>query len=163
MFELTNINRERLRQWLPWLDYVKIESDTLKFIEKAIVQNENSLGATFVILHKNIVGGVIAFHPLNKTNNIGEIGYWLSKDLEGKGIITLSCKALIKLGFESYNLNRIQIAVAENNYKSRSVPERLGFKYEGIIRDRECLYGNYVNHAMYSILKNEYKENETKL
>ena len=80
---------------------------------------------------------------------MGEIGYWLSEDLQGKGIVTQSCKALIKLGFEVFNFNRIQIPAAEENYKSRSVSERLGFKFEGIIREREYLYGKFVNHAMY--------------
>ncbi|RKZ11148.1 GNAT family N-acetyltransferase [Candidatus Fermentibacteria bacterium] len=159
LFELTDINREYLKQWLPWLDYVKSESDTLKFIKKAIAQNENSLGPTFVILYKNRIGGVIGYHPFDNLNKIGEIGYWLSQSLQGKGIITLSCKALIKLGFEMYRLNRIQIPAAENNGRSRLVPERLGFKYEGMIREREFLYGKYVNHAMYSILKSEYSEN----
>lgn len=156
LYELTDTNRTYLREWLPWLDYVSKESDTLEFIKKSISQREDSKGPIFVISHKNKLGGVVGFNSIDNSNRTGEIGYWLSEALQGKAIITSSCKALIKLGFEDYNLNRIQIAAAEHNTKSRSIPERLGFKYEGLLRNRECLYGTYVSHAMYSILKDEY-------
>ncbi|MCP4181283.1 MAG: GNAT family N-acetyltransferase [bacterium] len=158
LYNLTDKNREYLKQWLPWLDFVKCENDTLNFIKRTISQNEKSLGPTFAISVGEKIGGIIGFHPIDNSNKVGEIGYWLSASLQKKGIITLSCKALIKLGFEKYNLNRIQIPAAEKNYKSRSVPERLDFKFEGIIREREYLYGKFVNHAMYSMLKSEYKK-----
>ena len=53
-------------------------------------------------------------------------------------------------------MQRLQIPAAENNLKSRSVPERLGLKFEGILRNRQNLYGKLINHAMYSMTKDEY-------
>ncbi len=156
LYKLTDTNRIYLREWLPWLDHVTKESDTLAFIKKTIKQREDALGPIFVISHKNKLGGVVGFNWIDNSNRAGEIGYWLSQDLQGKGIMTSSCKALIKLGFDEFNLNCIQIPAAEHNTKSRSIPERLGFKFEGLLRNRECLYDRFVNHAMYSIIKDEY-------
>jgi len=160
-FLLTNKNRTYLKQWLPWLDYVQSEKDTLDFIQKVKLNRTQGFGPTYIIKDNSIIVGIIGFHPIDKSNKIGEIGYWLSEDAQGSGTITLSCKELIKIGFEELELNRIQIPAAEKNIKSRSIPERLNFTFEGIIRDRENLYGNFVNHAMYSILKAEYEQNNT--
>ncbi|MBZ9635229.1 methyltransferase domain-containing protein [Clostridium sp. FP1] len=54
-------------------------------------------------------------------------------------------------------LNKIEILIAEENFKSRALPEKYGFKEEGIIRDAEWLNDKYVNHILYGILKSEWK------
>jgi len=160
LFELTNINRNYLRQWLPWLDITKSPEDTRTFIQTTISQFEKGLGPQYAIIIQNSIVGIIGFHSIDKSNHIAEIGYWLSEAHQGKGVITDSCKALIKQAFESLNINRIQIPAAEHNKKSRSVPERLGLTFEGILRDQENLYGNFVNHAMYSMLKSDYDKKD---
>ena len=86
--------------------------------------------------------GMAGFHPFDLSNQCAEIGYWLSENEQGQGIITKCCEVLISQAFETYAMQRLQIPAAENNLKSRSVPERLGLKFEGILRNKENLYGN---------------------
>jgi ribosomal-protein-serine acetyltransferase len=62
----------------------------------------------------------------------------------------------VRYGFHTLNLNRLEIAVATGNHKSRAIPERLGFRLEGILRSRENLYGTFVDHAMYAMLRSEH-------
>ena len=162
LFELVDKNRNYLKQWLPWLDHVKQSTDSENFIKSTIQQEKSDGSPTFAILYLSKIIGVIGFHPLNRGNDIGEIGYWLSEHMNGKGIMTFCCKHLVEIGFNKLKLNRIQIPAGEFNKKSRAIPERLGFKFEGIIRSREKLYGNYINHAMYSLLKNEFSTFLTK-
>ena len=38
LFQLTDRNRDFLRQWLPWLDKVKKPSDTKKFLEQQLLR-----------------------------------------------------------------------------------------------------------------------------
>ena len=59
--------------------------------------------------------------------------------------------------------NRIQIAAGTENLESRAIPERLGFKFEGVLRARENLYGTFIDHAMYALLRSEFDEAEEKL
>ncbi|HEY7883619.1 MAG TPA: GNAT family protein [Cellvibrionaceae bacterium] len=56
-------------------------------------------------------------------------------------------------------MNRIEIACATENIKSRTIAERLGFSLEGVSREREFLYRKYVDHAIYSLLATEYAIN----
>jgi ribosomal-protein-serine acetyltransferase len=106
------------------------------------------------------MSGVCGFHPFDITNKISSIGYWLSHAYLERGIMTLSVKALLEAGFREYGLNRIEIACATGNARSRAIPERLEFKFEGVIREREYLYDRYVDHAIYSMLASEISLNK---
>jgi ribosomal-protein-serine acetyltransferase len=61
-------------------------------------------------------------------------------------------------------MHKVEIRAASGNKKSRAVPERLGFKQEGCIRQAEWLYDHYVDHVVYGMLDLEWaqKKNETK-
>jgi ribosomal-protein-serine acetyltransferase len=37
--------------------------------------------------------------------------------------------------------------------KSRAIPERLGFSNEGVIRNAELVYGKYLDHVVYGLIK----------
>jgi ribosomal-protein-serine acetyltransferase len=155
LFALTDANREYLRRWLPWLDAVQSEQDSREYLQSVIGQRQAGLGPVFAIVHLGALAGVIGFHPIDRFHRVGEIGYWLAEAHQGQGIMTESCKFLVRYGFQTLDLNRIQIPAATQNQRSRAIPERLGLQFEGIIRGRENLYGTFVDHAMYSMLQSE--------
>ncbi len=156
LFTLTENNRDYLRKWLPWLDFNKTVQDTEKFIESAIIQYKDGLGPQYAVFFKDRICGVNGFHKMDKINKTGMLGYWLGESYIGKGIISLTTKKLLNIGFYDYKLNKIEIRCASENYKSRAIPERLGFKYEAMLRQCEFLYDKYVDHAAYSLLSIEY-------
>ncbi len=86
------------------------------------------------------------------------IGYWLGDQYEGKGIISMSCKALVDYIFHDLELNRIEIRCAQENTRSQRIPETLGFTKEGILRESEWLYDRFSNSIIYALLKNEWDE-----
>ncbi|WP_336296604.1 GNAT family protein [Bacillus pinisoli] len=53
------------------------------------------------------------------------------------------------------DLNRVEIRVADENIKSRAIPERLGFINEGKVQNAEWLYDHYVDHIIYSKLRED--------
>ena len=82
----------------------------------------------------------------------------LAEDAGGKGIMTRSVKAVLHYAFENLKLNKIEIRCGVGNAKSRAIPERLGFKLDGILRDEEWLYDHFHDIAVYSLLASEWKE-----
>jgi ribosomal-protein-serine acetyltransferase len=158
LFDLVDSNRDHLRTWLPWLDKTLSEKDSAVFIS-GMLSTFASTGA-FVcgIWHRERLCGVVGYNRIDSENKIGYIGYWLSKDAEGKGIMTDCCRAVIKLGFEEYGINRIVITVATNNIKSQAIPDRLGFSKEGVLHDAEWLYDHYVDHTVNALLAKKWAE-----
>lgn len=159
LFDLVDKNREHLREWLPWVDANKSSMDTESFLVSAMGQYEFGQGPQYAIFYETVMCGVCGFHPFDAANKNGGIGYWMSKAYSGKGIMTLAVKALVEAGFREHGLNRIEIASAASNTRSRAIPERLGFTFEGVLREREYLYGKYVDHAIYSLLVSEFSLN----
>jgi len=100
LFTLTDINREYLRNWLPWLDLTNSIEDTLNALK-----------------FNGSICGVNGFHKIDSLNKIGSIGYWLGEAYTGKGIITSSTKAMLKAGYSDYALHKIEIHCAEENIR----------------------------------------------
>ena len=156
LYELTTANRAYLRQWLPWVDLVTCEEDSHSFITTVAAQHQAGRGPTFGILRDGVLAGVIGYLPIDRVNCCGEIGYWLAEREQGHGVMTACCRFAVRYGFLTLDLNRIQIAAGIDNAASRAIPERLGFKLEGILRGRENLYGTFIDHALYAQLRSEF-------
>jgi len=163
LFSLTDVNRAYLRRWLPWVDLVTSEEDSRSFLTTVTEQREQGRGPTFGVLCEGALAGVVGFLPVDRVNRIGEIGYWLAPRSQGRGVMTRCCRFAVRYGFLTLDLNRIQIAAGTENFESRAIPERLGFKFEGILRARENLYGTFIDHAMYALLRSEFDEAEENL
>jgi len=157
LFDVTNRNRTYLRQWLPWVDGTITVDDTSSFIESTMQQFASDNGFQTGITYEGSIVGCIGLHSIDRANRKTSIGYWLSADCQGKGIMTSCCRAMIDYAFNELQLNRVEIRAAEWNRKSRAIPERLGFIKEGIVRQEEWLYDHFVDHVVYGMLAEDWK------
>ncbi len=155
--DLTDRNREYLRAWLPWVDASRTVEDRKKFIRGALKQFAENSGFTAGIWHEGRLAGVIGYVSIDWDNRTTEVGYWLGEEYQGQGIVTAACRALVDHAFEELNLNRVSIACATENKKSCAIPERLGFRREGVVRQAEWLYDHFVDHVVYAILASEWQ------
>ena len=159
LYELVKINRLHLREWLPWVDHMRTVDDFRRYINSSKQRYANHLEMGYVIMAGNEMIGRLGLYNIDLANKSASIGYWLDKEWRGKGIITRCCKAVIAEGFTRLHLNRIEIRAATGNYKSQAIPERLGFKKEGIIRQGEFVNNDFIDLYVYSILKEEWEKN----
>lgn len=156
IFSIIDRDREYLREWLPFVDYTRMVDDTETFIKSMQAEPADRIQTVYVIIYNDQPAGLIGFRFTDRANYKTELGYWIARDLQGKGIVTKACKALINLAFEMYNMNRIQICVSVDNLKSKAIPLRLGFTFEGVQRDGEYLNDQFTNLEIYSMLKHEW-------
>lgn len=148
-------NREYLKTWLPWLDTSKGANDSLLYIKKT--HGDWSLQRIYsaLLYKKNEIVGAMGFH--SKTHRQMPIGYWISKKYAGAGLCTAASRSLINWAFSYYeDLHMIELKAATENLPSRRVAEKLGFKCEAVLRDREWLYNRFVDHAVYSLTRKEF-------
>lgn len=156
IYNTINSQRPYLREWLPFVDTTTDLYDTVSYIDSVLEVDEIQREHVFVIQYRNDFAGIIGFKQTDKANKKTEIGYWLSEVYQGNGIIIRSCKELINFAINNLDINRIQIKVAVGNMKSKRIPQKLGFKFEGIERDGELLANGFTDIEVYSLLKSEF-------
>lgn len=87
-----------------------------------------------------------------------EMGYDLAREYWGKGIMTEAMRAVIDFGFEKMELNRIEVYIMPRNKRSVKMIKNLGFKREGLIRQRYFdEHGNYADDILFSLLRSDWK------
>ena len=160
IFDAINNDRTYLREWLPFVDATLTVSDTELFIKSLITGSGKKKDEVYSIWYKMEFAGLIGFKDTDWVNRKTEIGYWLTKDKQGKGIITISAQRLVKYAFHKMGMNRIQIKVATGNRKSAAIPARIGFTYEGTERQGEFIDGNYHDLLVFSLIKGDLTSSE---
>ncbi len=157
LFAIVQAQRSQLREWLPWVDTTIEVNDSLAFIQATREQFLQKTALTFgIIVHKSIAG-VITLRSLDWPNRSAEIGYWLSRDFEGRGVMIRSCRSLVTCAFRRLGMHRIVIRCGTENRRSRAIPEKLGFVREGLSRQAEYLNGTFIDLVVYSLLSSEWK------
>ncbi|WP_079507579.1 GNAT family N-acetyltransferase [Mesobacillus jeotgali] len=99
------------------------------------------------------VVGTCGFHAIDIKHFKAEIGYELHPDYWGKGMMPEITKAILRFGFGTMGLNRIEALYHPNNEQSWNVLKKSGFEYEGTLRKRWLDKGKFVDAAIASIIK----------
>ncbi|WP_146551394.1 GNAT family N-acetyltransferase [Rummeliibacillus sp. SL167] len=157
LFTLTDKDRLYLREWLPWVDATKTVEDSKNYIISSQKGEKAGTLLNFAIIWKGKIVGISGFNEIDRNNRITYIGYWLSSAYQGNGIMTQAARALTDYAFVELHMNKVEIRAAVGNQKSRSIPQRLEYTEEGILRSNEWLYDHFVDHVVYSILADEWR------
>ncbi|MCP3032025.1 GNAT family N-acetyltransferase [Halobacillus sp. A1] len=64
-----------------------------------------------------------------------EIGYWTDTRFCGNGYTTEVVEGLANFAFNKLNAKRVEVRCDAKNIRSLAIPERLGFKLEGTLRN----------------------------
>ncbi|MBC7690647.1 MAG: GNAT family N-acetyltransferase [Methylotenera sp.] len=158
VFKLVDLNREMLREWLPWLDYNRTVEDSQTFINKCLENFEIGKGTVAGIWMDHRLAGVISYNfPVDVANRKLSIGYWVGREFQGKGLVKRATRAMVTHAFERLDFNRVEILCATGNLKSQSIPRALEFTEEGVLRQYEWLYDRFVDLKIYSMLAEDYE------
>jgi ribosomal-protein-serine acetyltransferase len=162
LFDVMEANRKHLQPWHPWIDHIRSILDLDRIITKWLQQLSTNRGFHAGIWHEGKLCGAINHLNVDWANRSTVLSYWLDEAHQGRGIMTAACRAFVSHAFDTFNLNRVTIECASENTRSRGIPERLGFKFEGIIRGAEWLHDHYADHAIYGLLKSDQPHGDPK-
>ncbi|WP_214851342.1 GNAT family protein [Exiguobacterium sp. s193] len=158
LYALVDTNRDHLREWLGWVDGATgPESYRDEVIPTWLKQYADGDGFACGIYYDGALIGTIALHEINQTLRQTSIGYYLTGNGRGKGLMTPVVAFITEYCFTTLGLNRVVIECAVDNTRSRKIPERLGYEQEGILRDAERLYGTYHDIAVYAMLAQDWQ------
>jgi ribosomal-protein-serine acetyltransferase len=157
IFAVVERNREYLREWLAWVDGATGVDAIVEFARKALLQFASNEGFAAGIWAGRQYIGTVGFHTIDWTNRKVEMGYWLDREQQGKGIMNAACQAMLAHAFKEWKLNRVEIRCTTSNGPSNRVAHKLGFRLDGTLREGQLLYGAYHDLNIYSLLASEWK------
>jgi ribosomal-protein-serine acetyltransferase len=147
-----------IKEWSAWLKDDRSIENTHEFIRSNLKRFAENQGFGVGIWYRGTMAGQIEYNYFDWLNRKTELGYWLGQSFQGKGLITKSCRVLIDHAFNELKLNRVDMHCAVENGRSRKIPERLGFKEEGIIRQAGWLHDHFVDYIIYAMLASEWQD-----
>jgi ribosomal-protein-serine acetyltransferase len=151
LHSLIDANRSHLSRWMPWATGQDL-ADTLGFIRLTRRQLVDNNGFQAAIVSEGQIIGVVGFHAVDWAHRTTSIGYWLGENRQGRGTMTRAVRALVDHALKTWQLNRVEIRVATGNARSRAIPERLGFREEGTLRQVERIGDCYLDSVVYAML-----------
>lgn len=137
--------------WPPHTDKELTQKILNHFIEKE---------AVYAIVYKEtgkVVGSIGMHNDMRRSTNAKMIGYVLSKDYWGLGLMTEAVKIVLDYLFIQKCIDVVACYHFPSNLRSKRVIEKCGFKFEGILRGASKLFdGQVLDDYCYSILREEF-------
>lgn len=96
--------------------------------------------------------GAIGVNGIVPTHRKGEVGFWLLPEYWGQGIIGSVLPMVLEHAFGVLDLHRLEAQVEPENAASRRVLEKVGFRYEGTLRECELKDGRFLSLDILSML-----------
>lgn len=157
LFATVERERQHLREWFSWVDATGTEDDSVAFIRSSLEQFASNNGFAAGIWCGERLAGTVRTHRIDWMNRCAELGYWLAREHEGKGIATDACRAVTTHCFHELDLNRVEIRCAAGNLKSAAIPKRLAFTFEATLREAHFVNGRFHDMLVFSMLKRDWK------
>lgn len=124
---------------LIWMEKIKLEKDKKRFI----------------VQYKNKAVGTIIISDINRKDSTANINIKLLPEVRGKGIGKTSMRQALRCCFEELKLYCITAHVLLDNTNSLALLDNLGFKREGILKNRVIKNGERKDIVSFSILETE--------
>lgn len=131
------------------------EIDARGYISACIAREGDRQLVRAIVADGRAVGSVGVFVQDDVYEKSAELGYWLSRDFWGRGIMTRAVRELCEQAFSRFDIVRIYAQPFADNTGSCRVLEKAGFTLEGTLRDSVYKNGELHSSRMYSLLRGE--------
>jgi len=134
----------------------------LDYVQRTDASVRTQRELPFVIEYGNgddrVFAGTISFHSLSVKNSVGELGYWMTSSMRGKGIATTAARMLTDYGFATIGFQRIEAMVDRDNVASLKLLESAGYQREGLLKNKVTRDdGRQVDMYIYAALPEDWE------
>jgi RimJ/RimL family protein N-acetyltransferase len=160
LWEAIDESRAALDVWMPWAKGYRTPADALPSVRH--------LQANW-LLRADLTVGIFDRHSGRLLGGSGltrmdwvirrfEIGYWVRSSAVGHGYATEATQVLTRFAFDQLQAKRVEIRMDPRNARSRAVPERLGFTFEGCLRNAFRGVDNQAHDTLvYALVPDEFE------
>lgn len=161
VFDVVRRNYDHLLTFMEWAKPDYSRKDAEEWVANGTDEPTEGRPLNFAIFRGKRMIGTIGFAYFDLDVKVTEIGYWIDCAEQGKGIMSSATAKLVDLAFDRLGMNRIQIRCASENRRSAAIPERRGFKKEGVQRQHVIRNGVIYDFCIYGLLRAEWLSQRT--
>jgi ribosomal-protein-serine acetyltransferase len=162
MVQLIQSNRDHLDPWLRWSNTIQSEADAQATVALYLARRAAGTGFHSGIWVAGQLAGGAVCREVDLQHRNAEIGYWLGAEFVGRGLATRASSLAIDYLIGRRGMHRIEMQCGVQNVRSRAVPERLGFRLEGIRRESYWITTQFEDSAVYGLLAGEWPSAATR-
>lgn len=135
---------------------VRVESveEEREWLARNAERREKNQEYNYAIIYEGEVVGACGIAVDQRRPHKGEIGYFLQRDLWGKGITTEAVRQIEKIALEEMGLVRLEILMEPENRASEKVAIKCGYEKEGLVRGAYKRDGMYRDCLLYAKVVN---------
>lgn len=149
--------RDNFQRWIPFVDKTKTLAEAEGYIEKFLTQHKDGLGYFYGLWDADRLVGMVLIKDIDAIAKVGEIGYMVDKDYEGRGIVSEACHALLSFMFGELGLQKAMLACDDRNDKCIKLAKRLGFELEGLVKRCIVIHGELCNTMYWGLFREGYQ------
>jgi ribosomal-protein-alanine N-acetyltransferase len=123
---------------------------------QAIYEQHEGLFWCITFKGEDTVIGSCTFWNFGPGFHYAEIGYDLNRAYWRQGITSEAVSAILTYGFTEMGLHRVEADVAPGNAASENLLLKLGFTYEGNLRQRYFFRDQFEDELYFGLLKDEW-------
>lgn len=157
LFEAVEASRQHLRPWLSWVDVTTRPDHSLQYIHQCMQWQDDQQALVLGIFKGTQIIGEVGLHHWDQKLRKGQLGYWISKEYQGKSITYRCLVRFIDFLFSKVSLNKVEVSFMPQNARSARVAERLGCKVEGVLRQSYLKDGKLEDLVVTGLLKSEWQ------
>lgn len=154
---LISTNVAHLAAYLPQVGALAHPETAREHLDVALAARAEGSLYEWHIFSEGVLCGAVRVNHVEAAHRKAAIAYYIGGNYQGKGLATLAVRAVLEWAFAQLGMNRIELRCASSNLASQSLAKRLGFTWEGMLRQAELLNGEFVDHFVYGLLKQDFK------
>lgn len=154
---LVAANIGHLQTFMPKIVGLDTLFSAQKYLQGVVAAGEEGTLLEWHIVAGDRLCGAVRINHIEPDNHKASVGYYVGEQHQGKGLATASVRAVLQFAFQRLGFNRIELKCASNNVASQRVAERLGFAWEGLLRQAELVDGVYLDHFVYGLLRADFE------
>jgi ribosomal-protein-alanine N-acetyltransferase len=138
------------------IPYPYARDDAVAWITSHADQLERREAVTYAVTERGldrVVGAVGLILELEHER--AELGYWLGRPYWGRGYATEAARAVVRWGFEAFDLHRIHASHFPRNPASGRVLVKVGMSREGRLREHVVKWGEHLDLVRYGMLRTD--------
>lgn len=138
--EHTRGDLAHLGEHLSWPERTCDPGRALQFITRYAEREGGRVVLLGSLLGERLVGGSVLMDHDPSTGSV-ELGCWAVSEIEGQGLTRRLCVETLRYAREALKAHRVQWKAASANRRSLALAGRLGFVYEGRLREAAVHHG----------------------